>query len=207
MAKKITIKRLNELAKDLGVTQNLLKFDYGYFQKLETTTDIGEEEFLKYLEKKNKPEEESTPEEPEIKEVKNYSDIKTLQGLAEKLEKLKKKQLSTNPNASRRLELGYTKIDWKTIVQLSKKMDPYINKLITDYMSDLIIKNIDDREGEEATEMFNRYDLKWKTFIRSNVIGRYPGSISGRDVTKTRERLLGLFGQKINEILDNKDLI
>ena len=188
----------------MGYDPKEIKEKYDEFQTANPLNALEEELFSDFINGDTEAKEVNTSEEPELKEIKNYSDVKTLQGLADKLEKLKKKQLSTEPNKSRRLELGYTKVAWKVIVQLTKKMDPYINKLITEYMSDLIVRDIQDREGEAATEIFNKYDLKWKVFVRSNIIGRYPGSDTGKNVTQTRERLLGLFGYKINEILDDK---
>jgi hypothetical protein len=205
MTKKITIKRLNEIAKEYGYTQKEIKEIYAYLNE-QFQMNSNEEQLKHYLTSLI-PEPEEVKGEVKVEEVKNYHEVKTLNKLSNKLKSLKTKATSDKPNYSKRLELNYkNKREWKIVEKLHKGIDRIITDLVINVITEMVSKGIKDTDSNEFRDIFIVQDTAWRRYCRVVLIGKYPGTdVTGERRTRVLELFKTTLDNELKKEVENQD--
>lgn len=179
--KKITIKRINELAKEAGLTQVLMKEAYQSFMKtykVEEGLDIETafKAFISISYKCNWDYDaiiESSginTEEEETKKKKNL----TMERLVNKMQQVKKALVKYENQDFSKWERETNRRDRRKLNMISQKMDTKVREVISAYYSSLIVARgliVDDEElHNKIEEKRKHYDKVWRDYARKEII-------------------------------------
>lgn len=100
-----------------------------------------------------------------------------------------------------RLKYGYSKANWGKVKRYHEMIDKWIKDIMPSFVNDMILAGGYNELNENNKAVIVSYDLKFRNFIRANIIKGYPVS-PGNTAAKTRERLLTIFTKKVDKIFE-----
>lgn len=193
----LKIKELQEFARNTKFTYKVVKEVYDYLvdsiRKENVNIDILSGVILQMAQNNlNNVDEYEQYTRRDIKEESNIPEL-----TPEEAKELIHKQMNERVKSNVRIKLGYSKSSWNKVMRYEKMMKDYLGKALPEYLSQMIAQSI-KLEDDEAAELFLKFEEKWKTFCRNNIINRYPGS---EKQGNTREQILNLFAERVRSIL------
>lgn len=193
----LKIKELQEFARNTKFTYKVVKEVYDYLvdsiRKENVNIDILSGVILQMVQ--NNLNNVAEYEQYTRRDIKEESNIPEL--TPEEAKELIHEQMNERVKSNVRIKLGYSKSSWNKVMRYEKMMKDYLGKALPEYLSQMIAQSI-KLEDDEAAELFLKFEEKWKTFCRSNIINRYPGS---EKQGNTREQILNLFAERVRSIL------
>jgi len=107
-----------------------------------------------------------------------------------------KRRLELNATVAdnQRIKLGLSRKDWRRYKKFHQVYVKKIEALLTQYTADLVSYSVDP-EGDVAVMLFDRYNFKWKMFIKPHI------NKLGLHDSKGRTKILAEFETQINKMI------
>lgn len=192
----LTIKQLNEFAKNTSFTQKAIKEIYDYLVKEHTAQSVNIEHVAFVVRNMNENGFTNLTEWINWNIEKNKPKPLTKEEVQENL----RQELNKRTAENERIKRGYSRADWKKIITCETEMKGVLGKLLPEFMSELVVKEVKP-EDEASVKIFEKYEIFWKNFCRRNIINKYPGSKEGHKASELRGNILNLFAVKVNEMI------
>lgn len=199
---KLTIKRRNELAKELGQRQSTMKLLFEEFCGM--SDDQSEEAFMAYIKElmtEPEPEPEPLTEKPKVSPM--------MQRLAKK-NKQSVVAREKNKEVNRRISLGYSKTQYNVIKRIEEDMNKASYNLIIQCVSEIIAEEATSNDLENDVKAIReKYTLQWKDYARVKLIPKivnYQRKVKDKNGPKKAiDSIIEHFDERLDKILANRE--